>query len=394
MTVSLEALLTAATKLHAYLIREHWIGQSLEGPDVGIRFNARFGRFIKSYLPWVPWKDDLYYLQAQGYWIMDNWLLADITGDEHYVDIALACSEGVLQAQRPAGYWDYPNPEWRGRVATVEGCFGALGLLETFGCTRQEAFLAGALKWYHYMLEQVGFQRDGSGWAVNYFSNVPGSRVPNNTTLALWTLARLHQVTDNDAYLESCGPMVNWLNAVQMDTGELPYAVASNSGPCRPHFLCYQYNAFEFMDLARYAHITEDEAIRPVLSRLAPYLARGILPGGAAAYDCAHNKPEVAYYGAALAAALSQATLMGLGDYRDLSDRAFLRVLTQQRSDGGQAFHSQGSYGILADRRSYPRYLAMILHHLLLEVQTRVGWPTTQTQRALVVIQDHLEDQA
>ena len=59
---------------------------------------------------------------------------------------------------------------------------------------------------------------------------------------------------------------------------------------------------------------------------------------------------------------------MGLGDYRELADRAFLRVLGQQQADGSFPY-SLRNYRVLSDRRSYPRQLSMLLNHLLLEVR-------------------------
>jgi hypothetical protein len=64
---------------------------------------------------------------------------------------------------------------------------------------------------------------------------------------------------------------------------------------------------------------------------------------------------------------------MGLGDFRALADRGFQHVLSYQRADGGFQFHSRANYGLLTDRRSYPRYLAMILNHLLCEAQPQTS---------------------
>jgi len=72
-------------------------------------------------------------------------------------------------------------------------------------------------------------------------------------------------------------------------------------------------------------------------------------------------------------AALSRATVLGLGDFRVLADQAYRRVLSLQRTDGGFEFFSQGNYGLLTDRRSYPRNLSMILCHLLSEAQIRMS---------------------
>jgi hypothetical protein len=369
-------LLDAGLNLHEYIKRTHWNGGGLLGPDPGIRFNARAGRFIKSYLSWLPWSDDMAYMQAQGYWILDNWLLADLTGDSQYEDYAVSCAEFVLARQRDEGYWDYPNPEWRTRIATVEGCFGTLGLIESYNRTGDERFLAGANNWYTYMVDDdgTGFQNNDGMLAINYFANTPpqGGGVPNNTTLVLWLIAELHKATGDDSYFEFREPMVEWLRHVQLPDGELPYAVGGDNSSDRPHFLCYQYNSFEFMDLVHYHRMTGDDAIWPVIERLAGYLAKGLTDEGAARYDCHHDHPEVTYYSSAVAQALSQAKELGVADSGDASRRAFKRVLSQQRPDGGFKFYSQFNYGFLRDTRSYPRYLSMILNHLLREHLTQL----------------------
>jgi hypothetical protein len=281
----------------------------------------------------------------------------------------------VLAAQRPEGYWDYPNPEWRGRVATVEGCFAALGLLESYDRVQYEPFLIGAKKWYRFLIDGIGFRKqdDDGMLAINYFAHTSGrgGGVPNNTTLVLWNLAKLAKVTNDDRFLVICRPMVAWLNHVQLQSGELPYALGNTKSKDRIHFLCYQYNAFEFMDLVHYYRITGDKAIWPVLEGLASYLSTGLTKEGGARYNCLHKTPEVIYYTSAIAQALSQATLLGIDDFRSLTDQAFRQVLSQQKTSGGFEFYSRANYGFLSDRRSYPRYLAMILIHLLQEHQTR-----------------------
>src|SRR5438045_4155758 len=155
--VSKPEIMDAAVRLHSYLLKRHWNGQALDGPDPGVRFNWRVGRFVKGYLDFLPWPDKLVYMQGQGYWILGNCLMADLLGDKQSKEIALACSEHVLAAQQPDGYWEYPNPEWKGRIATVEGDFAALGLVECFSQTGQESLMDGAKKWYRYLVDKIGF---------------------------------------------------------------------------------------------------------------------------------------------------------------------------------------------------------------------------------------------
>src|SRR6266545_7817980 len=124
-------MLRAAVGLHDYLARRHVREGALLGPDSGVRFNYRAGRFLKSYLRFVRWHDDYYYLQAQGYWILANWRLFDLTGDSRYRDHAVGASRQVVARQGTDGSWTYPNPAWQGRIAPAEGTWGCLGLVET-----------------------------------------------------------------------------------------------------------------------------------------------------------------------------------------------------------------------------------------------------------------------
>jgi hypothetical protein len=375
MSVSSDELLDAAKRLHGYLLKKHFDGNALVGPDSGIRFNARFGRFIKSYLRFLPWSDNLTYMQAQGYWVLDNWLMYDLLADERYCDYALSCSTYIASAQRSSGYWDYPNPAWKGRIATVEGCFACLGLLGSYSRVQHEPYLAGAKKWYEYLVNHIGFraQADGRMLAANYFAHVQGhgGGVPNNSTLVLWNLACLADVTGNNSYLTNAAPMVAWLKHVQLDSGELPYALGASRNANRDHFLCYQYNAFEFMDMAHYFQITGDKEVWPVMERLAGFLSNGLESTGAARYDCSRTTPEVTYYTVAVARALSEATALGIGDYRSLCQRGWRKALSQQRANGGFEFYSKANFKLLADRRSYPRCLSMILNHLLHEFRSQ-----------------------
>lgn len=363
------AVASAVRRLHAYLVRRHWTGVALAGPDVGVRFNSRIGRFVKGYLSFVDWRDNLIHAQTQKYWIDVNWQMHDRElGDREATrSMAVLASDYLREAQTPEGYWPYPNPEWRGRIATVEGNYAALGMLQTYARTGDERLLRSAIGWYDYTVNHIGFQADGDTLAINYFGNVRGGRVPNNSASTLPVYAALARATGHDRYLERCGGMVRFLQACQLPSGELPYSVPGDVDANRPHFLCYQYNAFEFLNLATYLDWSGDETIVPVLERLGAYLATGLTASGAARYDCHRDRPELPYYTAAVGAALRRATAMGLGAFGELADRAFRRVLSLQSTNGG-FFHSMGNYGLLTDRRSYPRNLSMIASHLLAEV--------------------------
>ena len=364
-TIPVSAASSAARRLHGYLMRCHWREDRLVGPDTGIRFNYRIGRFVKGYLSFIPWRDDLYYLQAQGYWMLANWRLADLDGEAAYGDTAHRCANSTLAAQRPDGAWDYPNPEWRGRVTTYEGVWASLGLLEAFRRTGDAAALEGAMRWYTFMTREIGFQELNVGLAANYFADRVGSAVPNASIDALRYLAELEDVTGSTEYRAPGERLLDFLENAQLPTGEFPYEISTAAKPARmDHFQCYQYNAFECLGLMRYMRLTGNERARGLIERTLGFLASGLAPEGYARYACGQSKRRVTYHAAALAGCFAEAKRVGIQGYEELSARAYRWLLDRQRTDGSFP-HSSRDYGVLADARAYPRNLAMILYHLL-----------------------------
>jgi hypothetical protein len=360
-----DARLFAALALHGYLSRAHWDGDALRGPDAGVRLTYRLGRFVKSYARWLPWRDALYYLQGQAYWTLGNWQLFELVGETRHRDIAVRAARRILETQRGDGAWDYPNPAWKGRVATTEGTWASLALLETFRQTGDGGFLDGALRWNRFLRDHIGFQPAAGGLAVNYFAGRAGAAVPNNTAFVLRLFAELAAVTSDDRYRRECPALVGFMAAVQRPNGEFPYTVATATDPARhEHFQCFQYNAFQCLDLIRVDAIAPELGTRPLVEGVLRFLRSAIAPDGAPSYDCRHRHPNVTYHAAVAAAAFAGAGQAGIAGYDEAASRAYAYVLSQQRPDGSFP-HSRRDYRLLSDRRSYPRPLAMILCHLL-----------------------------
>jgi hypothetical protein len=356
--------LTPALRLHRHLMDEYWEENALLGPDHGIRFNYRIGRFVKSYLRALPWGDRLYYLQGQSYWTLANWRLYPVAGDETFRKLAVACSDGMLARQRADGAWDYPNREWKGRTANAEGTWAALGLIKTYQETREERFLAGALAWHRYLEDEIGFEEAAGGLAANYFAHRADPPVPNTTGFVLRFLAELADATGEEAYGRRCQGLLAFMGEAQKPNGEFPYVLSSGTGRSMEHFQCYQYNAFQCLDLMRYHHLTKDEKARALVARVLRFLRGGLAADGHALYECGARRGAVTYHAAALAAAFSEAHLFGIDGYDEAASRAYAYVLSLQRADGSFP-HSFGDYGVLSDQRAYPRNEAMILYHLL-----------------------------
>ena len=352
-------ILQAINRLHAYTTTKHWDGKAIVGPDPIGRIHWRITRFIRSYFPWLPGDDRYVYLQGQGYWIKSNLALGHLSADPLCLGIARQSADYVLDIQRPDGAWNYPElRERKHLICSIEGLWAGLGLIAAYQQWKDAAYLEAAQKWYSFQINQIGFADYQDGLGPNFYDR-PGIIVPNVATLFLWFVAALSQSTGDDQYLEYVDAVVRLVQYAQMDNGELEYHFQ-----IRPHFMCYQYNSFQFLDLSHYFQITGDQRVRPILSRMAQFLSTGVTERGSSRYNCFKEVPEVNYWTAVLAAALRRAHELGLGDYQELSKRAYRYLLTRQRPDGGFDF-SKRNYGFLRDRRSYPRYLAMILYHLL-----------------------------
>ena len=364
--VKRDQLYNAAERLHAHLLKKHYAHGLLAGPDSGVRFNLRAWRFMKSALAFAHWGDDYVFMQTQGYWVLANWMLFEAGGDARYQEIAFKSTAATFRLQKPEGYWAYPLPERKNLVATVEGNWGAIALLASFSRGGRQEYLEGAARWYAYLVSRIGFQDHRPGKAINYYQQ-PRGKVPNNSVEAAWLFARLWKVTGDEKYLEHVDALLDFIGDVQLDSGELPYIVAGPLERERLHYLCFQYNAFQFLKLAWLQALRPGTRARQILPKLARFLSQGVLPSGASASDCSRVRgggAEADYYTAVLAAALHEAVNFGLENGGQLADQCYARCLAHQRADGSYAF-STGDYGFLRDTRSYPRPQAMTLFHLL-----------------------------
>ena len=353
--------LQASLKLHNHLVSEHWTGYAVKGPTPIGKLNWRVTRFIKGCLGWIPWPDQYVFLQGQGYWIKTNLQLSKLTGDNRYLELARKCADYVVEIQQPEGFWKYPPlRERRHRINTVEGVWASLGLVDAYFTLGESRYLEAVLKWYKYQTSVIGFETYKEGLCINYHHN-SSELVPNVTTMLLWLTAEINKALKDDQFLQYTDRMIRFLEYAQLESGELQYIFS-----VRPHFQCFQYNAFQFIDLASYYEIIPDERIYHIIKRMAAFLSTGLTHRNTCRYDCFKETPEFNYWVAALGAALTKATQLGLGDYQLFSDRAYQGLLSHQSKNGEFKF-SRKNYYILSDRRSYPQQQVMILNHLLLK---------------------------
>ncbi|MGH9406301.1 MAG: hypothetical protein ACRD3D_10760 [Terriglobia bacterium] len=373
-----EQLLDAAQRLYSALQHRHLRAGLLRGPDPGVRFNLRAWRFFKSPFSFLPWRDDYVFMQTQGYWALSNWMLHELTGEGRYRGAALACAEAVLGRESPEGTWRYPLPERRRLIATLELMWGAVVLLAAHAREPRPEFLDGAVHSCDFITGRIGFQPHDGGEAINYFDR-PRGKVPNNSVTAAWFFLRMQRASGDPRSLAHVPALVRFVECIQTPEGEIPYIVEGPFEPARRHYLCFQYNAFQFLYMAWAERLAPGTWRRGTLERLAGFVRTGVRRNGACANDCSarNGGPETDYYTAALGAALDEASRLGLAPDGDSSQRCYTRLVAHQRHDGSFGF-STGDYGILRDRRSYPRQQAMTLFHLLCACGLGDGFPRSR----------------
>ncbi len=356
---------SAALRLRAVLLRDFWDGATLGGPDQGVRWHIRVGRFVKSALPRLSRGERHVFRQGQGYWALSHWELHRLTGDSEYLGIALAVAEECLASQLPDGAWSYPLHARRHLKATVEGDFGAICLLRAFEHTGDVRFRNGALRWHRFVEQHIRYERPArGGLAVHYFDR-PRGMVPNNTAEWIWMLGEYARVLLDSSYLSQVGDLLTFLETVQCSSGELPYELPGEHEPrYQPHYLCYQYNSFQALKLWWFFEAHGDRRAGELARRLTRFVSGGVRDNGASRAACGVDQPEVNYHTDVLALALRTGAAHGMPRCLELSRRCIHRSLSRQRPDGGYGF-STGDYGFLEDNRPYPRNLAMSLFHLL-----------------------------
>ncbi len=367
----------SAIKLWRSIFANFWDGRRITGPDPGLKLNLRIWRFIKSCIPAFGRADNYYFLQAQGYWIKNNWDLFRLTNKPIYRQVALACSDNIVDSQKSDGSWQYPLREWKNYVSTVEGTWASLGLLESYQHTKNRIYFDGASKWFEFLINETGFQVHLDSLSINYFAHISSARVmlyaksvkvPNNTTLVLWFFAELFRITGDRKYLRFNDKLVRFIELCQEDSGELVYEVR------KKHYLCYHYNAFEFIDLYNYYLITHDERVKVILEKLSKYLSAGVLQNGSVKYNCSQSYPEIYFFSSVTGAALTLASDAGLGKFEHITKRIFENLKKYQRSDGSFCYSNRDAvyfrtpikWGFLSDKNSYPSYLSFMLNHLLI----------------------------
>jgi len=326
------------------------------GPDIGIKINKRIGRFIKSYLRFLNWKDNYFFLQAQAYWIINNIHLYKIKQEIIYKNVAIKAADYIIDNQKSDGSWEYPLKERKNLVATIEGCWASIALIKVYNITKNTKYLESSKKWHAYLEKNIGYEKYGESLCVNYFQK-PRGLIPNNTTLLIWLNAELYNSTHNKKYIKNNPAMIRFLEKVQLPSGELPYCIGNTYEKTKIHYLCYQYNSFELIDLRNYYELTKDKTILKIINKLEKYILNGITKNYRSKNSCNKKNPSVNYYDAILGLAL-------INNRSNISKRIYEGILNRQKTNGGFSF-SEKNYFILHDKREYPRALNYILYSLI-----------------------------
>jgi hypothetical protein len=250
-----------------------------------------------------------------------------------------------------------------------------LGLLISYQQTKDPIYLEAAIKWYDFLINKTGFEKYEDSLYVNYFAfSSQGIKVPNNTTLVMWFFAELFKATGDRKFLKLNNKLIRFLELCQKPSGELIYRVG------KEHYLCYQYNSFEFIDLFNCYEITGDIRIKTIMKKLAKYIASGVTEKGSVKLSCSQTYPEYIHFSGAAGAALINATNIGLGNYNKHIERLYCYLIENQQSNGSFFFSTNDmiyvtkpiQWGFLTDKIAYTRPMSYILNQLLFGIESNI----------------------
>lgn len=330
-----ESLLPAAMRLYRKLSDSYSDTRGLYGPDE-YPFTWDAGAIMHFYpvyrlltglglLRYPRYR----YVQGQAYWIIANLYLYKGLGDPKYLDLAVATGRQLVSSQNPDGFWTNPVPGWQDRISTVYCTWGGLALAKLYNATREDEYLAAAVRWKECMLRKVGTYHSTTRGKdlelIQYFHPTNMIACPNASTLALAFLSNLSRnLTQGDQLLMR--KLLTSLGTFQLTSGEIPYTQH------RVHYQCQSYNAFEFIDLFEFARNQGSTEVIPILKGIANFLSQGVSQGGQVGYSCSNEYPEVSYHTLIVAAALHYASLL-FGDpiYAAARHRIIARIV---RSSG------------------------------------------------------------
>src|SRR5439155_17322810 len=133
---------------------------------------------------------------------------------------------------------------------------------------------------------EIGWQPVGTGLATRYFAGHEGPAVPNNSVAVLRLLAELAAATGETRYLQRAPAMLTFLAQAQRTSGELPYVFGPMTRARLEHFQCFQYNAFQCLDLLRYQEVSGDDHPRAIVAGVIRFLADGVGDRDRCPYAC------------------------------------------------------------------------------------------------------------
>jgi len=254
----------------------------------------------------VDWKDNYYYVQAQG--VLDSRQLATVFehGRQQVSGYRLALLG--IPFGSPAGRWSLALSEsgMAGRIATAEEPGDRWGCLETYRQTRDRKFLTSVEKWHRFVVREIGFSGSRPGTCCELLLRQERAARFQQFGFSRAILGRSAEASGDDSYLRRCTGLFKFLRAVQEAAGEFPYTVGGvEGGKVWPHFQCFQYKRIFYASiLMRYFDLTGDRCRPGLLSEDCwAFCAKGRRKNGRSYFECGDRHRDVTYHTAVLAQA-------------------------------------------------------------------------------------------
>ena len=214
------------------------------------------------------------------------------TGEARYRDLALESTAATLRLQHARGIWVLSASRAQHLIATVEGDWGAIGLLASYAREPRQEYLAGALRWYDYLVNRIGFQDAPPGKAINYFHRPRGKDAEQLGGGGVAFSAACGRRQGRSDFSSTCRAMLEFIAATQLPSGELPYIVAGQYESGREPLSLFSVQCFSVLEAGVGRGAASSRRQGAILARARKFLAKGVTPSGASAADCSSERPK------------------------------------------------------------------------------------------------------
>ena len=267
-----QELTRAAERLHTHLLQRHYSQGLVHGPDAGVRFQLRLWRFFKAALDFLPWQDDYVLCNPRVIGFCPTGCCRDDRENRNIARWPWRARRRRSACSSPKVSGLYPLPERktpdRHRGGKLGGDWTPRHLCpRTAGRISSRQRFAGTITWSEASAFSPTRPERPSTTLISRegkFPTIPWRRYGSSCGFGRPPAMRASGA-------RGCHAGVSW-QAPNFPPGSCPTLWTGPYEKGRVHYLCYQYNAFQFLKLAWAAALRADppDAADPFGARRLP----------------------------------------------------------------------------------------------------------------------------